>query len=93
VVTQWPGSQSHYETYQVGLGIEWVHDYYADDYYSDALSWTDPAGPPVGAERVLKASTWSDPERFQRLSFRDHAPGPTSDNIGFRCVRDAVVAP
>jgi len=76
-----------------GNVAEWVSDWYADDYYDNDI-WPDnaqnPAGPPAGADRVIRGGGFSSSAVYARISFRDHhRPEHADSSIGFRCALDA----
>ncbi len=66
---------------------EWVSDRYGS-YAAEAQQ--DPAGPEVGAFRVLRGGSWNDSRRFLRTAVRSRsAPAEQHANVGFRVVRPA----
>ena len=71
---------------------EWCADWYAADYCANG-SKENPAGPAVGAERVLRGGSFLCAENFctnYRVTGRMHAtPDSGLNNTGFRCARDA----
>jgi formylglycine-generating enzyme required for sulfatase activity len=67
---------------------EWCWDWYATNYYSSGLSYTNPTGPTYGTMRVLRGGSWSDVASALRCANRSQSI-PTSAGgglIGFRCV-------
>jgi formylglycine-generating enzyme required for sulfatase activity len=69
-----------------GNAAEWVADYYSPNAYSDGPA-VDPHGPAEGKDRVVRGGSWNDPQKYLRISARDHHPGDKPVNtIGFRCV-------
>ena len=66
---------------------EWVADWYGP---YDLLGSTNPKGPPIGEQRVLRGGSWfSFAAFFLRTSYREAAnPGTANSTIGFRCARD-----
>ena len=73
---------------------EWCHDRYGEEYYAQSEP-TDPRGPPVGDERVLRGGGWnSGPESCRSAARYSETPGFADvcfgyDAYGFRCVRRA----
>jgi formylglycine-generating enzyme required for sulfatase activity/tRNA A-37 threonylcarbamoyl transferase component Bud32 len=66
---------------------EWVADWYASDYYSQAPP-TDPPGPASGTYKVLRGGSWLFDEVYARAAFRYKVrPDYTYDFTGFRCRR------
>ena len=67
---------------------EWVHDWYADDYYE----WTtkeNPQGPQYGEERVMRGGAWNMWQIDLRTAAREKGfPHLTYPNVGFRCAGD-----
>ena len=71
----------------LGNVLEWVHDWYADAYYSVSPP-VDPLGPVSGTYRVLRGGSWNYDSNVGRVSRRDIAvPGVDSDHAGFRAAR------
>ena len=72
---------------------EWVADFYAKDYYQ-VSPIKDPAGPAIGAKRVIRGGSWADGEpelTVTRRGSRD--PANRRDDIGFRIVIGGTVKP
>ncbi len=69
---------------------EWCADWYEGDYYQSGAE-TDPRGPEVGHERVLRGGSWATaggPSAGIAVWSRwRQRPEHTSDQVGFRCVR------
>jgi serine/threonine-protein kinase len=64
---------------------EWVADWYAGDYYSQAPS-ANPSGPITGTYKVLRGGSWLFDEVYARTAFRYNVrPDYTYDFAGFRC--------
>ena len=70
---------------------EWCADWFDDEYYGHSPN-TNPAGPDVGRERVLRGGSWMCSENYctnYRPAARSHAtPDSALNNLGFRCVSD-----
>jgi len=65
---------------------EWVWDFYQGNY--EALPSTDPIGPPMGANRVLRGGAWSVTATGARVAERGSgAPSLRDGSFGFRFVR------
>lgn len=70
----------------IGNVWEWTNDWYAEDYYQQA-SPTNPTGPNIGTEKVLRGVGWSDYAWAARTANRlPREPIWASFNVGFRCV-------
>ncbi len=64
---------------------EWVADWYASDYYSQAIP-ANPPGPATGTYKVLRGGSWPFDEVYARTAFRYNVrPDYTYDFAGFRC--------
>ncbi|MDE3089330.1 MAG: SUMF1/EgtB/PvdO family nonheme iron enzyme [Chloroflexota bacterium] len=85
-VGSFPAGASPYDVMDMAANVsEWVADWYADDYYSQAPSH-NPQGPSSGDEKVLRGSAWYAARTSFRTANRDRAaPTLQSDHIGFRC--------
>lgn len=67
-----------------GNVLQWVRDYYLDDYYGYAPE-IDPEGPSKGDFRVMKGGDWTSGPVRLRCAFRGRArPGLALYNGGFR---------
>jgi formylglycine-generating enzyme required for sulfatase activity len=95
-VAWWHCEYSGFKTHPVGqklpneLGIydmngnvaEWVNDYY-DKYGSD--SQTNPVGPNMGSNRVIRGGAWFVDAKYCRVSERgSRNPGDRDSSLGFR---------
>jgi len=74
-----------------GNVAEWVHDYYAENYYLSSPE-RNPRGPDQGEFRVVRGGGWSSMAEDVRSSSRVFSASVddgcmVSDAIGFRCVR------
>jgi len=76
-----------------GNAYEWVADRYEEDYYQESPD-ENPTGPASGDRRVLRGGSYGDWYFYARTTYRayDYAVN-TSDEFGFRCVRDASSGP
>ena len=64
---------------------EWCEDWYGD-YPAGAV--TDPKGPAMGEDRVLRGGSFFDPVSFARSSYQSFNPALLSDyGVGFRLAR------
>ena len=66
---------------------EWVKDWYSESYYSRSPS-TDPSGPSIGDNRVLRGGSWYYSARQLRSAIRYYGtPDNRDEDIGFRLAR------
>ena len=98
----WYGDNSGWKSQPVGekepneLGLydmsgnvwEWCHDLYDRDWYDEGLQ-TNPIGPEVGPERVVRGGGWNSIASYCRASDRSWwwFPSGYASNIGFRLCR------
>ena len=69
-----------------GNVLEWVADWYEEDYYSKAPD-RNPTGPEQGFLRVLRGGSWNNREGSLRVTSRNaNRPDYSISFIGFRCV-------
>ncbi len=71
---------------------EWVHDWYAKEYYHRSSAY-DPHGPDEGASRVVRGGGWVDGARDCRAARRYGAPDARVDFLGFRLARSVALGP
>ncbi len=71
-----------------GNASEWVSDWFAESFPIDAVR--DPTGPADGVKKVIRGSGWRDAaERLEVTRRYFAAPDHRSDDIGFRCAKEA----
>jgi formylglycine-generating enzyme required for sulfatase activity len=69
-----------------GNVLEWVSDWYKEDYYARSAATHDPFGPASGVVRVLRGGSWSSDRLTARCAYRTFSnPTTTNSVIGFRC--------
>ena len=87
-VYQTTDGRSPYGVYDMaGNVLEWVNDWYEEDYYSSSPS-TDPQGPATGTHRVIRGGSWGYVNDVLRASFRWGYILVANADVGFRCSRD-----
>lgn len=80
-----------YEIFDMlGNVSEWVNDWYALDYYMQNVNNTNPHGPDSGTYRVLRGGNWAQNNTIYLFTRERNVPETQSDQIGFRCARDAA---
>ncbi len=86
-VKSFPAGKSAVGVYDMaGNVMEWVQDWYDDDYY-ETSSDTNPLGPADGTARVLRGGSWlSDLDDLEVTSRGSFVPEVARANLGFRCV-------
>ncbi|HSH02766.1 MAG TPA: bifunctional serine/threonine-protein kinase/formylglycine-generating enzyme family protein [Anaerolineae bacterium] len=87
-----PEGSSPYGALDMGGNVwEWTNDWYAADYYMREV-YDNPEGPASGDVKVLHGGSWLAIVEDARGAARDTlAPFGSSDDIGFRCVRDGFI--
>ena len=75
-----------------GNVAEWVADWYSPNYYRQLeASGLNPAGPPVGTEKVLRGGSWDARIFFARSPHRQSlAPEQQALWVGFRCAAEVA---
>jgi formylglycine-generating enzyme required for sulfatase activity/serine/threonine protein kinase len=70
----------------VGNVLEWVADWYKDDYYARSSVTQDPYGPASGPSKVLRGGSWSSSRTDARCTTRlASSQKTTNSEVGFRC--------
>jgi formylglycine-generating enzyme required for sulfatase activity len=70
---------------------EWCWDWHVSNYYTTSNGTTDPRGPALGSNRVLRGGSWLTGAFHARCEIRRAIlPGGSYINIGFRPVRSSV---
>ena len=75
-----------------GNVIEWVADWYGEEYYAVSPS-SNPPGPDAGEFRIVRGGSWANPGSMVRVSYRfiPLYPIGSYDSLGFRCALNAGV--
>jgi formylglycine-generating enzyme required for sulfatase activity len=85
-VGTYPAGRSPIGAYDMlGNVMEWVHDWYDRNYYSNAPQ-ENPFGPAEGFSKSVRGGSWLSDRNELRVSYRTfYEPGAVRANIGFRC--------
>lgn len=76
-----------------GNAWEWVHDWYAEDYYGSSPI-RNPTGPQEGYFRVMRGGSYFSVGTQLRTTYRDKlSPSDSGYSNGFRCVRSMTILP
>jgi formylglycine-generating enzyme required for sulfatase activity len=68
---------------------EWVSDWFTESFPVDDVR--NQQGPPTGEKKVIRGSGWHEPvERIGGSRRYQASPGNRTDDVGFRCARDAA---
>ena len=88
-VGSYPSGASPYGAIDMsGNVVEWVNDWFAEDYY-DSSPYSNPPGPSTGSEKVLRGGDFSDVESYARAAKRLRTgPDGIYGIFGFRCAVD-----
>ena len=74
-----------------GNVLEWMSDWYKEEYYARSNVTLDPHGPASGVVKVLKGGAWSADAWGVRSAARVYANRKfSSSKVGFRCVVSAT---
>ncbi|MHB9033798.1 MAG: formylglycine-generating enzyme family protein, partial [Anaerolineae bacterium] len=89
-VGSYPGGASVYGIDDLaGNVMEWVSDWYQNDYY-DQAGYLNPSGPAAGEFKVLRGGSWYRIPASISLALRTHLePSYKLNYVGFRCVKDS----
>jgi serine/threonine protein kinase len=73
-----------------GNAMEWVSDWYADNYYLHAPE-KNPTGPTKGIYKTVRGGAWdTNINLYARTSYRQYfQPKEKKNDLGFRCAKDA----
>ena len=89
-VGSYPQGQSPYGVLDMSGNVyEWVADWYSENYYAVSPR-TNPTGPNVGQDRVMRGGAWSDAAGTSSTSRVHFSPSSSFDFAGFRCARSAT---
>jgi formylglycine-generating enzyme required for sulfatase activity len=75
-----------------GNVLEWVADWFSEDYFHDEAAGMDPRGPKESSlgSHVMRGGSWGSDPRNCRLAHREwNVPGTQTGSCGFRVVMDA----
>jgi formylglycine-generating enzyme required for sulfatase activity len=83
-----PAGDSPYGAQDMAGNVwEWVNDWHSDDYYQKS-STSNPRGPEMGEERVLRGGSWGFDTDYLRGALRvRNTPSNLNHHLGFRCAR------
>lgn len=71
-----------------GNASEWVSDWFTESFSVDDVR--NPKGPPTGEKKVIRGSGWHEPvERIGGSRRYQASPDNRTDDVGFRCAKDA----
>jgi formylglycine-generating enzyme required for sulfatase activity len=85
-VGSYPAGASLYGALDMAGNImEWVNDWYDENYYADSPV-NNPPGPPTGSSKAARGGTWDSYGWGLRVAYRmDYSPTYQNWFLGFRC--------
>ena len=85
-VGSFPAGASPFDALDMaGNVLEWVSDWYGQDYYSQS-PYENPTGPENGTKHIIRGgSWWSGPDGLRPAARASRALDFSSDMVGFRC--------
>lgn len=88
-VGSYPAGASPYGLLDMsGNVLEWVNDWYDDNYYTYS-PYANPPGPAGGSYKVLRGGAWNIFEVIVRAAYRGYSDPPFRyRNVGFRCAQE-----
>jgi formylglycine-generating enzyme required for sulfatase activity len=88
-VGSFPAGASPFDALDMaGNVLEWVSDWYGQDYYSQS-PYENPTGPENGTKHIIRGgSWWSGPDGLRPAARASRALDFSSDMVGFRCAVD-----
>lgn len=89
-VNRFESGKSPYGCYgMAGNVMEWVNDWYSENYYANS-PLKDPPGPAAGTMKVVRGGGWdSNVNLYARTAYRSFfQPNEKKAVIGFRCAKD-----
>jgi formylglycine-generating enzyme required for sulfatase activity len=87
-VGDYDSGKSPYGVYDLAGNVwEWVNDWHSDTYFQTSPS-SNPQGPAVGEERIMRGGSWNNVAYNVRSANRNHYdPSNAYFTFGFRCSR------
>lgn len=88
-VGSFESGKSPYGVYDMAGNVaEWTADWYDVDYYGKSLE-SNPKGPSIGQDRVVRGGSWVNKPGLVRSANRvGDTPEDRDFYIGFRCAQD-----
>lgn len=89
-VDSYEAGKSPYGVYgMAGNAAEWVADWYDEQYYATSPE-SNPPGPALGKQKVLRGGSFGDPTLLlQSTSRESYFPTDNGPYVGIRCAQDA----